>query len=185
MEPENDFAADRQSSVEMADFPSDFSSGLDGITSNGDNDDLEERDEVFESMSLPRKTSVLKKDGRPQKRSLSKSVSFSARPEDKKIINGQLKVRVFITISCGNWQTSSEGLCAWFTEGSCRFLFQFQLLIVCSSFRMDVSWWRFAPIPDNIRDFFLWMKTLQHYDGNLLLKNPRRQKVSCIYWDKL
>ncbi|KXJ09691.1 Inactive phospholipase C-like protein 2 [Exaiptasia diaphana] len=71
----------------MADFSSEFSSGLDGITSNGDNDDFEERDEVFESMSLPRKTSVLKKDGHPQKRSLSKSVSFSARPEDKKIIN--------------------------------------------------------------------------------------------------
>lgn len=73
----------------MADFPSDFSSGHDGITSNGDNDDLEDRDEVFESMSLPRKASVLKKDGRPAKRSLSKSVSFSARPEDKKIINGR------------------------------------------------------------------------------------------------
>lgn len=72
----------------MAEFPSDISSGLDGITSNGDHDETEELDEVFETMALPRKASVLKKDGRPQKRSLSKSVSFSARPEDKKIING-------------------------------------------------------------------------------------------------
>jgi len=72
----------------MADFQPDIPSGHDGITPNGDNEDLEEQDEVFESMALPRKASVLKKDGRPQKRSLSKSVSFSARPEDKKIING-------------------------------------------------------------------------------------------------
>lgn len=75
-------------SIKMADISSDLSSGVDGVTSNGDHDDLEDRDEVFESISIPRKASALKKDGRTPKRSLSKSVSFSARPEDKKIING-------------------------------------------------------------------------------------------------
>ncbi|XP_031575010.1 inactive phospholipase C-like protein 1 isoform X2 [Actinia tenebrosa] len=71
----------------MADNSSEISTGFDSQTSNGDNEELEDRDEVFDHIPMPRKASVLKKEGRGPKRSLSKSVSFSSRPEDKKIIN--------------------------------------------------------------------------------------------------
>ncbi|XP_032219310.2 inactive phospholipase C-like protein 2 isoform X2 [Nematostella vectensis] len=71
----------------MAENWADSSYEVDSFNSNGDNDVFEERDEVSEHINLPRKASVLKKDGRGSKRSLSKSVSFSSRPEDKKIIN--------------------------------------------------------------------------------------------------
>lgn len=82
----------------MADNSSEISTGFDSQNSNGDNEELEERDEVFDHFPIPRKASVLKKEGRGPKRSLSKSVSFSSRPEDKKIINGLFLLFLFIVI---------------------------------------------------------------------------------------
>ncbi|KAJ7392231.1 hypothetical protein OS493_013607 [Desmophyllum pertusum] len=73
----------------MADPSSVVSSGVQSSVTNGDGQIAEERETVGEErpVNIPRKSSVLKKDGRPSKRSLQKSVSFIARPEDKRIIN--------------------------------------------------------------------------------------------------
>ncbi|XP_068708108.1 inactive phospholipase C-like protein 1 [Montipora foliosa] len=57
---------------------------------NGESEVLEERGDNVEDTPggvIPRKSSVLKKDGKSSKRTLQKSVSFIARPEDKRIIN--------------------------------------------------------------------------------------------------
>ena len=60
---------------------------------NGESEVLEERGDNVEDTPpggvIPRKSSVLKKDGKSSKRTLQKSVSFIARPEDKRIINGK------------------------------------------------------------------------------------------------
>ena len=73
----------------MADSPSGFSSEVDPSIPNGNGQIAEEKDSVCQP-AIPRKSSVLKKDGRgTTKRALQKSVSFSARPEDKRIINGE------------------------------------------------------------------------------------------------
>lgn len=68
----------------MAECSSKISTEIDSSVSNGDFEVSEEKDVV---PSIPRKSSVLKREG---KRSLQKSVSFSARPEEKKVINGGL-----------------------------------------------------------------------------------------------
>jgi len=76
----------------MADSPSVVPSEEQSSVANGDRTSLEEKDGTSEDISLPtipRKSSVLKKDGRSSKRALQKSVSFIARPEDKRIINGE------------------------------------------------------------------------------------------------
>ena len=77
----------------MADSSSVVSSEVQSSLANGNGQIAEEKetvDELETAVSLPRKSSVLKKDGRPSKRSLQKSVSFIARPEDKRIINGEM-----------------------------------------------------------------------------------------------
>ena len=73
------------------------SSGVQPSVTNGERPIEEEKETVGEdapvgAVGIPRKSSVLKKDGRPSKRSLQKSVSFIARPEDKRIINGKMQV---------------------------------------------------------------------------------------------
>lgn len=76
----------------MADSSSVVPSGVQSSVTNGDGQIVEEKESIDEEVpvNLPRKSSVLKKDGRPSKRSLQKSVSFIARPEDKRIINGEM-----------------------------------------------------------------------------------------------
>ena len=69
--------------VEMAECSSNISTEINSSVSNGDCEASEEKDVVA---SIPRKSSVLKRDS--GKRSLQKSVSFSSRPEEKKVING-------------------------------------------------------------------------------------------------
>lgn len=73
----------------MADSSSVVSSEVQSSVTNGEGHVDEEKEALDEEtkVNLPRKSSVLKKDGRPSKRSLQKSVSFIARPEDKRIIN--------------------------------------------------------------------------------------------------
>lgn len=68
------------------------SSEVQSSVTNGESSIEVEKESAAEdaSVSIPRKSSVLKKDGRPSKRSLQKSVSFIARPEDKRIINGEM-----------------------------------------------------------------------------------------------
>ena len=75
----------------MADSSSVVSSEVQSSVANGEGQVDEEKEALDEDakVNLPRKSSVLKKDGRPSKRSLQKSVSFIARPEDKRIINGE------------------------------------------------------------------------------------------------
>ena len=75
----------------MADSSSVVSSEVQSSVTNGEGQVDEEKEALDEDakVNLPRKSSVLKKDGRPSKRSLQKSVSFIARPEDKRIINGE------------------------------------------------------------------------------------------------
>lgn len=67
------------------------SSEVQSSVTNGESSIEVEKESAAEdaSVSIPRKSSVLKKDGRPSKRSLQKSVSFIARPEDKRIINAE------------------------------------------------------------------------------------------------
>ena len=74
----------------MADSSAEISAGLESPTSNGSLENFDEKDEYPVGIVLPRKSSVLKRDGRHgPKRTLQKSVSFSSRPEEKKIINGE------------------------------------------------------------------------------------------------
>ena len=76
----------------MADSSSVVSREVQSSVANGDRVSLEEKDSTGEDTPVgvnPRKSSVLKKDGRSSKRALQKSVSFIARPEDKRIINGE------------------------------------------------------------------------------------------------
>lgn len=78
--------------TDMADSSSVVSSEVQSSVTNGEGQ-IDEEKEAFDEetkVNLPRKSSVLKKDGRPSKRSLQKSVSFIARPEDKRIINGEI-----------------------------------------------------------------------------------------------
>ena len=86
----------------MADPSSVVSSGVQSSVTNGDGQIAEERETVGEErpVNIPRKSSVLKKDGRPSKRSLQKSVSFIARPEDKRIINGEMQSIFCRHLSC-------------------------------------------------------------------------------------
>ena len=70
---------------------------------NGDGAVLEEKESTSEDIPgriIPRKSSVLKKDGKSSKRALQKSVSFIARPEDKRIINGESERSIFLYLSC-------------------------------------------------------------------------------------
>ena len=87
--------------IDMADSSSVVSSGVQSSVTNGNGQIDEEKEAVDEEtkVNLPRKSSVLKKDGRPSKRSLQKSVSFIARPEDKRIINGEMQ-RIFFADNC-------------------------------------------------------------------------------------
>lgn len=74
----------------MADSSSVVSSEVQSPFTNGDGESLEEKDGIGDDVPvgvIPRKSSVLKKDGKSTKRALQKSVSFIARPEDKRIIN--------------------------------------------------------------------------------------------------
>lgn len=76
----------------MADFPSKESNENDSPIANGESVVSEEKEDNIEHIPgavIPRKSSVLKKDGKNSKRTLQKSVSFIARPEDKRIINGK------------------------------------------------------------------------------------------------
>lgn len=79
--------------IDMADSSSVVSSEVQSSVTNGEGHVDEEKEALDEEtkVNLPRKSSVLKKDGRPSKRSLQKSVSFIARPEDKRIINGEMQ----------------------------------------------------------------------------------------------
>lgn len=88
--------------IDMADPSSVVSSGVQSSVTNGDGQIAEERETVGEErpVNIPRKSSVLKKDGRPSKRSLQKSVSFIARPEDKRIINGEMQSIFCRHLSC-------------------------------------------------------------------------------------
>lgn len=73
----------------MADSSVEISSCLESTTSDGSVEKSEEKDCYPNEVNLPRKPSVLKRDGKHgSKRTLQKSVSFSSRPEEKKIING-------------------------------------------------------------------------------------------------
>ena len=94
--------------AEMADHPSSISSEADLSMSNGDSEASEEKDVVKEVSVIPRKSSVLKKEG---KRSLQKSVSFSSRPEEKKVINGKcfaaLVLRRRLWNGNGEWWVNS------------------------------------------------------------------------------
>lgn len=77
----------------MADSSSVVSSEVQSPFTNGDGESLEEKDGIGDVVPvgvIPRKSSVLKKDGKSTKRALQKSVSFIARPEDKRIINGEI-----------------------------------------------------------------------------------------------
>ncbi|XP_015761083.1 PREDICTED: inactive phospholipase C-like protein 1 [Acropora digitifera] len=71
----------------MADFPLTESNENDSPIANGQSVVSEEREDNIPGAVIPRKSSVLKKDGKNSKRTLQKSVSFIARPEDKRIIN--------------------------------------------------------------------------------------------------
>lgn len=73
----------------MADFPLTESNENDSPIANGQSVVSEEREDNIPGAVIPRKSSVLKKDGKNSKRTLQKSVSFIARPEDKRIINGK------------------------------------------------------------------------------------------------
>lgn len=74
----------------MADSSADISSCIEATTSDGSAENFEETDGYPLQVNLPRKPSVLKRDGKHgPKRTLQKSVSFSSRPEEKKIINGE------------------------------------------------------------------------------------------------
>lgn len=78
--------------VGMADPSSVLPSEVQSSFANGESVVLEERETTVEDIpggTIPRKASVLKKDGKSSKRALQKSVSFIARPEDKRIINGR------------------------------------------------------------------------------------------------
>lgn len=102
----------------MADSSSVVSSEVQSPFTNGDGESLEEKDSIGDDVPvgvIPRKSSVLKKDGKSTKRALQKSVSFIARPEDKRIINGEIAWRI----------------CKRFQYLSCRFL---GVMINCSPF---------------------------------------------------
>lgn len=74
----------------MADPSSVLPSEVQSSFANGESLVLEEKESTVEDIpggTIPRKASVLKKDGKSSKRALQKSVSFIARPEDKRIIN--------------------------------------------------------------------------------------------------
>lgn len=87
----------------MADSSSVAPSEVQTSVANGDEAVLEEKESTSEDIPgriIPRKSSVLKKDGKSSKRALQKSVSFIARPEDKRIINGESERSIFLYLSC-------------------------------------------------------------------------------------
>ena len=89
----------------MADSSSVVPSEEQTSVTNGDGAALEEKESTSEDIPgaiiIPiRKSSVLKKDGKSSKRALQKSVSFIARPEDKRIINGESERSICKYLSC-------------------------------------------------------------------------------------